>query len=79
MSKLRRCPSCGRSHAGFLDLCPDCYKGIKAGVAALNEGRISPWEEVKKEIVTPVTKRRGRPRQYRNDAERQAAYRSRKA
>lgn len=29
---------------------PDFLEGIRAGVAALREGRITPWEEVEREL-----------------------------
>ena len=32
------------------DLCPPCLEDIKAGVAALNEGRVTPWEDVEREL-----------------------------
>ena len=32
------------------DLCPRCLGGIQRGVAAVKEGKVRPWSEVKREL-----------------------------
>jgi len=92
MTKLHRCPECGRSHTGLTLICGDClYEQLleheKRDGGPLPEGAIvtvDPDDEgVTKFLtgepnnVTPVTKRRGRPRVHKDNAERQKAWRGR--
>jgi len=70
MTKLHRCPKCGRSHTGFMDNCAEC---LRVQFVAENVTKIP---KLQPNNVTPVTKR-GRPRQFRNNAEKQKAYRQR--
>ena len=79
MGKFHRCPDCGRSHAGFTELCGDCLdygsrlvEGSEAQVAG-----ITPLVTIMGGKEANNVTHRGRPRQYRNNAERQAAYRGR--
>ncbi len=36
--------------AKYVRISPDFLSGARAGIAALNEGRIRPWEDVEREL-----------------------------
>lgn len=46
-------PSCiePAGHDGPHTFPPDFIDGVRRGVAALNEGKITPWEEVERELA----------------------------
>jgi len=76
MTKLHRCPKCGRSHTGFMDNCAECLNPTPEGALVIADETVTEFLTGRPNNVTPVTKR-GRPRQFRNNAEKQKAYRQR--
>ena len=76
MPKLHRCPDCGREHSGFTEKCRDCFYGSQVTVAEASVEDARATRGYEPTLRNCVTKR-GRPRQYRNNAEKQAAWRQR--
>jgi len=78
MTKLHRCPECGRSHTGFTERCGDCLSRaapknwLEQGVEDARE-----THDYKPVLRNCVTKRRGRPRVHKDNAEKQRAWRER--
>lgn len=87
--KLHECPGCGRSHTGFTEKCGDCLvapsKSVARRIAAQTNVTTNVTPDTDVTIVKPptnVTKRgfgsgKGRPREHKGNAVRQAAYRGR--
>jgi len=78
MPKIHRCPECGRSHTGFTEKCRDCYYGSYPVALAASVQDAKETQDHKPVLRNCVTKRRGRPRVHKDNAERQKAYRGRR-
>lgn len=55
MTTIITCVACGEPVGTTADKmvpvrCRPCLEGIRAGVVALQEGRTTPWEDVKSEL-----------------------------
>lgn len=49
------CPACGPESLNYsgriiMRLCDGCNDGIREGVKAVKEGRVTPWSEARKEL-----------------------------